>query len=581
MPISTRPFLLTHPVAVLRLSVRGLLTIFMGVMSLAGCTAHPEVRAGSNRPQVVTSSVSVSDLQAQAEQALGEANYLKASRLLVRIAQLSEDEEVISEAAQLCYQSNQLQAALQIAQRWLVINPTNLQAREIATLSAIKLYQVDLSVEHLQTLIDQAYVTPAAGFIDWLDKIPVTDANAALAVMKKLASVRPQMAEAQYAVARLAELTEDYGAMQIYAQRAHDLSPYWAPAGLALAKSQLLSGHADLALKTGQAVVVNDDSLGTRSEYAGLLLAAGKSDEAIQLWQELEQTEGDHNVAVRSLAYLDIQLGNYQSAFNRLNGLLNSGNKVGETIFYLAGIAQQMGATAEARQLFGRVQEGPLAIPAQVRIAYLIKDSEGLESALQSLELYAETNTEQAVAVLEARAQMLADAGDDAAALALYDSGVRDYPDVAALQLARAFQLTKMNKWSSGIQAMREVLRKRPEDPTLLNALGFTMLDHTKQYEEAYGYIKAALSATPDSSAVMDSMGWALYKLGRKQEALGYLQAASKKMQDHELQFHLGEVLWSLNRRDEALSAWQQGLKFQPDNQALQERLKRATDVHE
>ncbi len=559
-----------------RSGLMGQLAAVMGALCLAGCATPAVVKPIPSRAESEAASLSVEELLAAADQAADEEQYPKVARLLVRAAQRSDDEAVVGDAAQGCYQNHQLQAALEIAQRWLVINPTNLEARELAALSAIKLYQVDIAAKHLQVLLEQAYITPAAGFMEWLNKIPASDANAALVVMKKLASTHAQMAEAHYAVARFAELTEDVGLMLTYAQRAHDLSPYWAPAGLLLAKGQLLRGQPDLALQTAQDVVKNDDSLGTRSEYAALLLAAGKPNEAVQLWRELEQTEGDNSAAVRSLAYLDIQVGNYQSAFNRLNVLLNAGNKVSESIFYLAGIAERTGATAEARQLYGRVQDGAFALPAQLRIANLIKDSEGLDSALNSLQSFGQTNPEEVLQALQARAQMLSVAGDDVAALSLYDQGVADYPDVASLRITRAFHLLKMNKVSLGIQAMRDVLQVRPEDPTVLNALGYTLLDHTKQHQEGYEYIKRAFQSTPDSAAVMDSMGWALFKLGRQQEALLYLQQAADKMRDEEVELHLGEVLWSLDRRDEAVRVWQEALKLAPDNKVLQERLKRA-----
>jgi len=84
------------------------------------------------------------------------------------------------------------------------------------------------------------------------------------------------------------------------------------------------------------------------------------------------------------------------------------------------------------------------------------------------------------------------------------------------------------------------------------------------------------LKYTPDSGAVLDSMGWAMFKLGQKEQALGYLQRAVKHIVDPDLDLHLGEVLWALNRYDDAKQAWQVGLTHDPDNTELQERLKRA-----
>ena len=386
-PMSTysRLFPLSITARTVRTQLLRQFLVMLSALYLAGCATFGG--SSSSTDALNDASASVSELLAAAEQATDELRYSQAARLLVRASVLTDDEEIVEQAVQQCYALQQFRATLEISQRWLKINPTNLEAREYATLSAIRLYQVEAATEHLRVLLEQGYITPAAGFLDWLNKLPSADEHAALAVMKQVVLSYPRMAEAHYAVARLAELTEDFTLMMAAAQRAKELAPYWSPAGLLLAKSYLLQGQPDVAMKIAQAVVKNDDSLSTRSEYAGLLLSAGKPDEALQLWRELEQTEGDHSAAMRALAYLDIQVGNYQSAFNRLNALLNEGNRISESIFYLAGIAERTGAKAEAKQLYGRVQEGQFALPAQLRIAYLVKESDGLDAALDSLKL--------------------------------------------------------------------------------------------------------------------------------------------------------------------------------------------------
>jgi tetratricopeptide (TPR) repeat protein len=386
----------------------------------------------------------------------------------------------------------------------------------------------------------------------------------------------PEVAEGHYVLARLAGATADWGVMLSAAQRAHELAPYWSPAGLLLARAQLASGQTELALQTGQAVIKHDDSLATRSEYAALLLSADRGEEAVKLWRELEQAPGDNSAAVRALAQLDFETGSYQSAFNRFNRLLNTGKHLSESIFYLGSIAERTGAFDEARQLYDRVQEGEFAAAAQLRIAKLIQNSEGLPAAITFLQSYGDANPDELLLSLKARAEMLSEAGDEAAALATYDEAVKRYPDVAELRLSRSFQLIRMNKTAAGIAAMKQLLSERPADPTVLNALGYTLVDRTNQYQTGHDYIAQALQYSPDSGAVLDSMGWALFKLGKKQEALTNLEKAAMRLADSDLDLHLGEVLWSLDRRDDAVQAWEVGLKRAPENKPLQERLEKA-----
>jgi tetratricopeptide (TPR) repeat protein len=75
---------------------------------------------------------------------------------------------------------------------------------------------------------------------------------------------------------------------------------------------------------------------------------------------------------------------------------------------------------------------------------------------------------------------------------------------------------------------------------------------------------------------VLDSMGWALYRQGRPQEALGYLQRAHARGSDPELDLHLGEVQWALGDEGGARKTWSAGLERFPDDPRLKERLDRA-----
>ena len=100
-------------------------------------------------------------------------------------------------------------------------------------------------------------------------------------------------------------------------------------------------------------------------------------------------------------------------------------------------------------------------------------------------------------------------------------------------------------------------------------------LMRTDRLEEAYGYIQRAYEKKPDDPAVLDSLGWVLYRLGRHDEALGYLRRAAGKLEDGEIAAHLGEVLWESGRHDEANKVWDEALKFDPEHPVLKHTLER------
>ncbi len=551
--------------------VGGFGSVALAGLLLSGCATVPQEQL----QEAAVAQMTLPVMRDTAKKALDAGNFIEAAHWYELATQRSDDEVLAREATLADYEHVQLQAAVHSAQRWLVINPTSQEAHEIAALAAMRLYQIDTASEHLDALLSSAYITPASGFLELLSKIQVADASAALATMEKLADKYSQVAEAHYVVAKLAAQCSNQSLMLREAQRAHELSPYWSPAGMTLARAQLAGEQTDQALATAQGVIANDSTVATRFDYAELLLEAGHGDEAVQLLKELEKN-ADAATAILLLAQVDLQTGQFQSAFDRYSHLMNSGTHVSEAIFGMAQISERTGSIDNARQLYSRVQEGEYALPAQIRLAQLIAQQDGIEPALASLKQYGDGNPEKFLDMVRAQAELLIASGDTKNAMELYDQSIANFPDEASLKLARAFLLVKLNKIESAVKAMRELVIVRPADPITLNALGYTLVDRTSAVREGLGYIQRALEYSPDSGAVLDSMGWAEYKMGRAASALDYLQRAVKRIIDADLDFHLGEVLWSLKRYDDALQAWQVGLTHAPQNQQLLQRVKSA-----
>ena len=120
------------------------------------------------------------------------------------------------------------------------------------------------------------------------------------------------------------------------------------------------------------------------------------------------------------------------------------------------------------------------------------------------------------------------------------------------------------------------MLAARPGDATIQNALGYTLADRTRHVDEAAALVQQALQQTPDSAAVLDSMGWALHKQGKHSEAIEYLERARKSGADPEIDLHLGEVQWDMDQKTAARDTWKKALERWPDDKRLKERLERA-----
>src|SRR5690606_16059187 len=108
-----------------------------------------------------------------------------------------------------------------------------------------------------------------------------------------------------------------------------------------------------------------------------------------------------------------------------------------------------------------------------------------------------------------------------------------------------------------------------------LNALGYTLADRTERYGEALELIDRARVAEPGNAAIIDSYGWVLYRLGRLDEALVELRRAYTLQKDAEIAAHIAEVLWVMERREEARKYFDDARRLDPDNRSLQRALEK------
>ena len=119
------------------------------------------------------------------------------------------------------------------------------------------------------------------------------------------------------------------------------------------------------------------------------------------------------------------------------------------------------------------------------------------------------------------------------------------------------------------------VLTHEPENVNALNALGYTLADHSQRLQEAKNYILKAAALMPDDPSVLDSLGWVYYRLGEYNESVVHLRKAFAKVEDAEIAAHLGEVLWVSGQAEEADKIWQRGIHLHANNPVLLETMKR------
>jgi tetratricopeptide (TPR) repeat protein len=181
----------------------------------------------------------------------------------------------------------------------------------------------------------------------------------------------------------------------------------------------------------------------------------------------------------------------------------------------------------------------------------------------------------QATALIRLESNLLVSINQSDQAINLLSSGLQEHPNDPKLLYARSMVAEMQNNFALAEQDLRALLAQDADNPTVLNALGYTMILHTDRSEEAYRLIKRAYLLNPGDPAIIDSMGWVLFVRGKAEEALPYLQKAMAILPDPEIAAHLGEVHWYLGDQQAALQIWQQGLAQSPDHPTIVSTMER------
>jgi Flp pilus assembly protein TadD len=139
----------------------------------------------------------------------------------------------------------------------------------------------------------------------------------------------------------------------------------------------------------------------------------------------------------------------------------------------------------------------------------------------------------------------------------LIDSGAAEW----RLYFARGAVRERLGRWPEGEADLQRALQISPEQPEVMNYLGYTWVDRGEHLTAGLQMLQRAVALRPQSGAVLDSLGWAYYRLGRYNEALEYLERAVElEPSDPTLMDHLGDNYWRVGRRLEARFQWRRVL---------------------
>ena len=231
-------------------------------------------------------------------------------------------------------------------------------------------------------------------------------------------------------------------------------------------------------------------------------------------------------------------------------------------------------------------RDDPSFYAAELGRAAVLREAGRMDAAIEVLEALTRSNPDLP--------EVFAVTGDTLRQAERYEESIAAYSQALALYgeadvarwfvyFTRGISRHRIDDWPGAEADFRAALALRPDNPQVLNYLGYSLVERGEKLDEALEMIETAAAARPDSGAIVDSLGWVFFQLGRYEEAVVQLErAASLEPVDPVINDHLGDAFWAVGREIEARFQWQRALSFDPEEDEalrIRDKLQRGLDL--
>lgn len=217
--------------------------------------------------------------------------------------------------------------------------------------------------------------------------------------------------------------------------------------------------------------------------------------------------------------------------------------------------------------------DSPYKWPAQVRIAWALNSLDRNAEAEELLRKMADERPDN-ISALATLADMQRGHSRFADAAEVYQEAIDRIGSPEArhwsIFYAMGIALERSKKWDKAEAALLKALELSPDQPLVMNYLGYSWADKGVKLEEAVAMVQKAVNLRPADGYVIDSLGWAHFRMGNFDEALKHLERATElRPEDPIINEHLGDVYWKVGRRLESCFQWRHALTLDPDDHQI------------
>lgn len=385
-------------------------------------------------------------------------------------------------------------------------------------------------------------------------------------------------------------------AQQAYARlkQALSLNPALTTAGL-LATDLMVNVPEAETIVTGQLAASPSDAL--RLAYARRLLSMQRTADATAQLDQVVKNQPSNAIAWLSLGAARSELNQLDEAEKATKRFIElavaaqarsttpasddvaaeSNQVLDPAMGYLkmAQLSERRNQLDQADQWLQKADPKGEKMNVQIIRAKLVAAQGKMPEARKLLQAIQETEPRDALFKINAEAQLLREHDQHVEAYAVLKQGRARFPQDPELMYDLGMVAEHLQRHEEAESLLNQLIAVQPDHANAYNALGYSLADRGIRLDEAHALLSKAMQLRPGDPFITDSMGWLLFRQGKAEEALVLLQQAYAVRPDNEIGIHLGEVLWVLNRQDEARKVWREVRDRDADNALLKRALDR------
>ena len=509
----------------------------------------------------------------QAEFALRQRDFDQGLALLAEQAVLLEDPALARRALRLAEFVNDTDQAAMMAVRLVELEPDDGAAAAAASGWLSRAGRPVDAVYYAKLAFEHGHPVNVATNLGTYDALDEGSQVAIAGAIRAIAAQWPENDQAAIAASLVARLEGDFRRAESFIVPVLERAPEDVRAVMLWTQLMLDQGVNDPFDLLATTVSRYPDNQELRLQYARLLGSEGNYPGARAQFVLLLERDPENAELLSTAALLDFELEYFDAALSKFQQVITLGETLDEAHYYVGRIEMANDRYPEAIAAFAAVGPSREFRNAKALAVQLLIDT-AFASDIKAFfdnQRRAYPNAAEQLFLLEA--DSLRDWSGES--LKAYDRGLIAFPQSFSLLYGRAMVHESEGQLGEMENDLRSILAQDPNHTATLNALGYTLTNHTQRYEEAADLIERALALLPGDPAILDSLGWVYYKLGQYSESEALLREAHNAFPDPEVAAHLGEVLWVQGRQFEARDVWRDGLSRVPDHPIILETVKR------